>query len=152
MSSVSQMSIPERIEAAWVGRNPTVIGRLSSGWLVLCDDQFFRGYCLLLADPIVPDLNALGPDSQVEFLADMAKVGQALLEVTGAARINYAILGNSDPFLHAHIIPRYADEPDEYRLNSPWSYPSEMRESRPFDQARDQELMERIAANLRRKG
>jgi diadenosine tetraphosphate (Ap4A) HIT family hydrolase len=145
------MSIPERIEAAWVGQNPTVIGRLSSGWLVLCDYQFFRGYCLLLADPVVPDLNTLDPQGRAEFLVDMATVGDVLLEVTGAYRINYAIMGNTDPFLHAHIVPRYSDEPDECRVNHPWSYPAEMREAHPFDASRDRELMDQIAAALRRR-
>ena len=50
----------------------------------------------------------------------MALVGDALLEVTGAYRINYAILGNTDPALHAHIVPRFLTEPDEYRKGPPW--------------------------------
>jgi diadenosine tetraphosphate (Ap4A) HIT family hydrolase len=35
-------------------------------------------------------------------------------------------MGNSDQVLHAHIVPRYADEPDHYRKGGPWSYPQEM--------------------------
>ena len=45
------------------------------------------------------------------------------MKVTGAYRINYAIMGNSDPYLHAHIVPRYSDEPEEYLHDQPWSYP-----------------------------
>ena len=45
----------------------------------------------------------------------MYRAGDALLEVTDAYRINYEILGNSDAALHAHIIPRYKNEPDEKR-------------------------------------
>ena len=43
----------------------------------------------------------------------MATIGDALLEVTGAFRINYEILGNLEPALHAHIIPRYLNEPED---------------------------------------
>ena len=41
---------------------------------------------------------------------------------SGASRINYAILGNQEPALHAHVIPRFADEPDKLRTSHPWAY------------------------------
>jgi len=50
----------------------------------------------------------------------MVRLGDAILKVTGAARINYEILGNSEPELHAH--PRYANEPDEHRTKPAWFY------------------------------
>ena len=55
----------------------------------------------------------------------MSTIGDALLEVTDAFRINYAIMGNSDPALHAHIVPRYMSEPEHIRKHLPWSYPQE---------------------------
>src|SRR4030042_4031387 len=122
-------SIPERVESIRAGTNPTLICRVPSGWVVLCDTQFLSGYCILLPDPVVSSLNNLDQEKRAEYLCDMAMVGDALIEVTGAYRINYAIAGNSDPYLHAHIVPRYADEPDEYRKNHPWSYPKETMEA-----------------------
>jgi diadenosine tetraphosphate (Ap4A) HIT family hydrolase len=107
--------IEERVAMARAGTNPFVISRLASGWLVIGDVQPLPGYCLLLADPVVPSLNALGPHERLAFLSDMALVGDALLEVTGCARVNYEIWGNSEPALHAHIMPRYASEPDGKR-------------------------------------
>jgi len=74
----------------------------------------------------------------------MALVGDALIEVTGAYRINYAIAGNSDPYLHAHIVPRYLSEPDEYRKGLPWSHPQAEIDSLLFDLARDKSLMEKL--------
>ena len=53
----------------------------------------------------MPHLNALAPAAQAAFLADMARLGQAVLEVTGAVRINYAMFGNLEPALHAHVVP-----------------------------------------------
>ncbi len=74
----------------------------------------------------------------------MSLVGDALLEVTGAYRINYAVMGNSDPVLHAHIVPRYLGEPEEFRLNGPWSYPKEIVASVLFDCERDRDLMHQL--------
>jgi diadenosine tetraphosphate (Ap4A) HIT family hydrolase len=51
----------------------------------------------------------------------MAAVGDALLSVTAAVRINYAIFGNLDPALHAHIFPRQSTEPESTRTAQPWA-------------------------------
>jgi hypothetical protein len=55
----------------------------------------------------------------------MAAMGDALLEVTDAFRINTAVMGNSDPVLHAHIVPRYMSKPEHIRKHLPWSYPQD---------------------------
>jgi diadenosine tetraphosphate (Ap4A) HIT family hydrolase len=119
---------------------------MPSGWAVLGDAQFLRGYSLLLADPVVSDLNALDEERRRLFLRDMAILGDALLETTDAFRINYEILGNTDPALHAHVFPRYQTEPEELRRGPAWFYDRALRESIPFDADRDKELMERVAA------
>jgi diadenosine tetraphosphate (Ap4A) HIT family hydrolase len=106
--------IAERVAAAHAGTNETVVARVASGWVVLGDVQFLPGYCVLLADPVVPSLNDLAPAARAAFLADMARVG--------AARINYEILGNSEPELHAHIFPRFATEPEDKRRMPAWFY------------------------------
>jgi diadenosine tetraphosphate (Ap4A) HIT family hydrolase len=144
-------TIPERIAAAQIGKNPTVICRVSSGWAVLCDVQFLRGYSILLADPPVPTLNDLSREQRIVFLNDMALIGEAVLEVTEACRINYAILGNTDPFLHAHIIPRYMTEPEEFRTGLPWSYPKDVVDAVPFDYGRDWELIQQIAKAIQKR-
>jgi diadenosine tetraphosphate (Ap4A) HIT family hydrolase len=115
-------AIHRMVEAAREGRNPAVVARLGSGWVVLGERQFLRGYSLLLPDPVVPDLNALAGEARARFLGDLGRLGDALLAVTGAVRINYAIFGNQEPALHAHAIPRYADEPVALRTAQPWAY------------------------------
>jgi len=119
---VSDTLIHRRVAAARDGKNPAVIARMPSGWASVGDHQVVHGYCLLLADPVVPDLNALSAAARVRFLADMVLLGDALLEVTGASRINYEILGNSEPALHAHLFPRYDSEPPERRPGPVWFY------------------------------
>ncbi len=108
--------------AAREGRDPRLVARVASGWVTFGERQFVRGYVLLLPDPVVPHLNALGPRERAQFLADMAAVGDALLGLTSAVRINYAMFGNVEPALHAHVVPRYADEPEALRTAHPWAY------------------------------
>ena len=140
--------IEQRVEAARRGTNPTVICRMPSGWAVCADYPFLRGYTIFIADPIVAGLNALSQPERVQYLYDMSVIGDALLEVTGAYRINYEILGNTDPVLHTHIFPRYLSEPEELRKGPVWFYDREFRESIKFDPQRDRELMDRLAAAI----
>jgi diadenosine tetraphosphate (Ap4A) HIT family hydrolase len=104
------------------GHDPRLIARLPSGWVMFGEQQFVKGYALVLPDPVVSDLNSLGGNGRAQFLADMGRVGDALLAVTAALRINYAIFGNLEPALHAHVVPRYADEPAAMRTAQPWAY------------------------------
>lgn len=84
--------------------------------------QVLAGYSLLLPDPVVPHLNVLSAAERDRFLADLGRLGDAVLAATGALRINYAIFGNLEPALHAHVHPRYAEEQEAMRTNNPWAY------------------------------
>ena len=139
-------AIHRRVEACRAGADPTVIARLASGWAVMGDPQVLEGYCLLLPDPVVPHLNALPPGAQAAFLADLARLGQAVLEQTGALRINYAMFGNLEPALHAHVHPRYAHEPESLRTAHPWAY--DWPAARRFDIERDGPLLRALRARL----
>jgi len=113
--------IEQRVESAQRGENPYVITKMPSGWLVIGDVQPLPGYCLLLADPVVESPNALTDFTRARYALDMYRVGDALLAVTGAHRINYLTLGNAEPVLHSHIIPRYRDEPEDKRRLAPFN-------------------------------
>jgi len=139
-------AIHRQVEAALNGKLARVIARLPSGWAVLGDPQITRGYCLLLPDPVVPDLNALTGGSRVQFLNDMARLGDAVLAVTGAERINYEILGNVEPALHAHVIPRHASEDPALRQQAVWLH--NWSTAAPFDPDSHATLRAAIAAAL----
>lgn len=142
-------SIDERIEMLQRGENPNLVCRMVSGWAVLCDLQYLPGYCILLPDPVVASINVLEPSQRAQYLCDMTLIGDALLKVTGAFRINYAILGNTDEALHAHIVPRYSWEPDEFRKGPPWSYGKAVMDDRLFDLERDRNLIQQVAEAIR---
>jgi diadenosine tetraphosphate (Ap4A) HIT family hydrolase len=143
-------AIHRRVEDCRAGRNATTVCRVTSGWAVLGDAQFLRGYCLLLPDPVVADLNALEGAKRAAFLRDMALIGDALLALTDAVRINYEILGNVDPALHAHVIPRYASEPEELRIRPAFYY--DWAAAPRFDPVRDGPLLAALRAELERRG
>jgi len=138
------------VSAAREGREPRVVARLFSGWVLFGERQFVRGYVLLVPDPVVPSLNALAAKERTQFLLDMARLGDALLKATDAVRINYAILGNRDPALHAHVMPRYADEPEALRAEHPWAYDWQAAPS--FDRTQHHELGEKLRRELTRMG
>jgi diadenosine tetraphosphate (Ap4A) HIT family hydrolase len=122
MNAPRDTLIHRRVAALRAGHDPACVARLISGWVVLGDPQVIPGYCLLLPDPVVPQLNSLDGPGRAAFLADMARVGDVLLAAMAATRINYAIFGNLDPALHAHVFPRRQDEPAALVTAQPWAY------------------------------
>ncbi len=139
-----------RIAAARAGADPAVICRVPSGWVFLCNLQFLRGYCVLQSDPVVASINDLDRTGRAQFMDDMILVGDALQQVTGAYRINYTIAGNSDPVLHAHIVPRYLWETESLRKGLPWSYPNFDNEATRFVYDRDKDLIQQLAQAIQK--
>jgi diadenosine tetraphosphate (Ap4A) HIT family hydrolase len=142
--------IPGRLEAALKNENPTVVGRLESGFVVLGDSQMLPGYCVLLAYPMVESLEALPFAKRLTFLRDMTLLGQAIQEVYQADRINHGIFANFDPFLHAHVWARYAYEVEERRKHPVWFYPKEELYAPEvmFDSAKHNDIKLKLASRL----
>jgi diadenosine tetraphosphate (Ap4A) HIT family hydrolase len=121
--------------------------QVPSGWVVLGERQVFPGYCLLLPDPVVPDLNALAQPARARFLSDMAMIGDALIDALGADRINYAMFGNAEPALHAHLFPRHRSEPEATRSAQPWAL--DWSRAPAYADAAHAPLKTRIAGSIR---
>ncbi|MFC8537829.1 diadenosine tetraphosphate hydrolase [Streptomyces sp. NPDC057249] len=121
----------DRIGAALRGGNPTVLRRLKAGFAAIGDVQFLPGYSVLqVDDPAVQRLSDLPRPRRLEFLADMDALGEAVERACGRLdpafrRVNLEILGNTDPYLHAHVWPRYDWEPPELVGGPVWLYPRE---------------------------
>ena len=114
--------IHQRVQACQDGSYEKCICKMASGWAVMGDVQFLEGYSLLLPDPVVPHLNAMSMEHRLAFLSDMTRLGDAVLSVTGAVRINYEMLGNLEPALHAHVFPRFDTEDEALRTKPVWFY------------------------------
>ncbi|MEV7415602.1 diadenosine tetraphosphate hydrolase [Streptomyces sp. NPDC089919] len=121
----------DRIGTALRGENPTVLRRLTSGFAVIGDVQFLPGYSVLLVDePDVQRLSALPKAKRLSFLSDMDQLGEAVERACrrldpAFRRVNLEILGNKDPFLHAHVWPRFEWEPADVAAAPVWLYPGD---------------------------
>lgn len=142
-------AIHRKIKLAEAQELPSAIIKLPSGWVVAGDVQPLRGYCVLLADPVVTDFNHLTPAARGQYGKDMGLVGDALKAVLGAYRINYETWGNLDPALHTHIVPRYTNEPDAQRVLPP-RQAYDWNAGPAFSPARDEEWMNDVRAWLER--
>jgi len=141
-----ETAIHRRVNDVRAGRDDSVLCRCESGWAVFGRPQVTQGYLLLLPDPVVPDLNALGAERRARFLLDMSLLGDALVRTLNPLRINYAIFGNVEPALHGHVIPRYRDEPEALRTQHPWAY--DWSRAPAFDAAAAAPLADRLRAEL----
>ncbi|MEU2023885.1 diadenosine tetraphosphate hydrolase [Streptomyces sp. NPDC016469] len=121
----------DRIGTALRGGNPTVLRRLEAGFAVIGDVQFLPGYSVLLVDdPAVRRLSELPRPRRLAFLADMDVLGEAVERACkqldpAFRRVNLEILGNTHPYLHAHVWPRYDWEPPELVGRPVWLHPRE---------------------------
>ena len=130
--------------------DPTFLARMKSGYACLGYTQFLPGYCLLFADPQVPGLNDLDMPGRTAFLTDMSLLGDAIMVVCQPVRINYGILANSSPVLHAHLYRRYEWEPEKRRSRNVWTYPDECwtDEAHRFSEDRHGAMKQRLADAL----
>lgn len=116
-------AISGRVARLRAGTDPALLARMRSGWAIFAKQQpeAIAGGCMLLPDSVAPSLNALGEAERSQFLADFAALGDAVLAATGAERVNYLVLCNLVPELHAHCIPRFASEDRRLRMLDPFA-------------------------------
>lgn len=88
----------------------------------LYDDARFPGRCLVVLDEHYEHLSDVPDDVANEFFRDVRQVGRAILRVTVADRVNYAALGNAEPHVHFHVIPRTVAG-DPVPEQAPWATP-----------------------------
>lgn len=121
----------DRVGAALRGENPTVLARLPRSFAAIGDVQWLPGYCVLLTDdPAVTRLTDLDRAGRRDFLDSMDALAEAVEVACAAAdpafrRVNIEILGNTDPYLHAHVWPRYEWEDPSVVGGPVWWYPVE---------------------------
>lgn len=88
------------------------IAQLQISTLFLFRDQRFKGYSILSFDPWdATRLEMLSDDEYMAFCADLRHASRTLRDVLQPDHMNYELLGNTNPHLHWHIIPRYKHDP-----------------------------------------
>ena len=68
----------------------------------------------------VADLTEFTEVESTGFWHDVVAVARALNELFRPCHMNYNVLGNGVPHVHAHVLPRYLDDPCPGMPLSPW--------------------------------
>ncbi len=98
--------ICERIEMINNRTNPYFVAELETGFVVIGDHQYFKGYTLFLSKQHMTELHFLESDMKKTFLNEMSLVAEAVYNAFNAEKLNYELLGNGDSHLHWHLFPR----------------------------------------------
>ena len=110
------------------GNNPYFVKELETGYVVLGDNQHFKGYTIFLYKQHATELHELDADFKLKFLEEMSLVGEAVSRAFPCEKMNYELLGNGDSHLHWHLFPRVSGDLGEYGHNGKgpvWWYPME---------------------------
>jgi diadenosine tetraphosphate (Ap4A) HIT family hydrolase len=59
----------------------------------------------------VPELHGLAQEKWERFLIEMSLVAESVFHGFHPRKLNYECLGNAEPHLHWHILPRYSNDP-----------------------------------------
>jgi diadenosine tetraphosphate (Ap4A) HIT family hydrolase len=119
--------ICKRIDDIARNQNPYFVREMETGFVVIGDFQFFKGYALLLCKTHVAELHELDRPFRLKFLEEMSLVAEAVWNCTNPKVLNYELLGNAEPHLHWHIFPRHASDPSPQ--GPVWKIPRELRYS-----------------------
>jgi diadenosine tetraphosphate (Ap4A) HIT family hydrolase len=142
--------ICRRLEECRAGTHPGLICETETGFAVLGDSQYFRGYCLLLCKTPATELDELSPAVRLKYLEEMALLAQAVREVVQPHKLNYECLGNLVHHLHWHVFPRQLSEASPEK--PVWQCMPSPEEAARFalDPARDGELISQLRVALKR--
>lgn len=91
--------------------NRFFVAELETGYIILGDRQYFRGYTVFLCKKHVTELHLLEKNFREKYLKELCFVSEAVYNCFRPHKLNYEILGNIYPHLHCHIFPRYPDDP-----------------------------------------
>lgn len=131
--------ICDRLKLINDGINPYFVKELETGYVVIGDNQHFKGYTLFLFKEHKTELFHLDHSQKLKFLEEMSVVAEAVSTAFGAEKMNYELLGNGDTHLHWHLFPRKSGDIENYGNNGKgpvWWYPMEKMysdDNRPSD-------------------
>ena len=96
----------DRISMIKNGTNPYFVKELETGYVVIGDNQHFKGYTLFLYKEHVNELYQLNHSTKLKFLEEMSLVAEAVQKAFKAEKMNYELLGNGDshmPVSYTHL-------------------------------------------------
>lgn len=133
--------------------SPRFVCSLNHSYVELGKHQFLPGYCILFAKEKYEHLTDMPFSVREEYLMEMTLVGEAMQEVLPCLRINYSLLGNTYPAVHAHLFPRYAWEEENKRKTDVHRYGEDflLSPAYAFSLEKHQEIKEKLAQKILEK-
>jgi len=122
--------ICDGIEEIKAGRFRDLVAELKSSYVILGDQQFYRGYCIMFAKQHATELYLMPADAARLLSDEMRLTAEAIAAVVKPWKMNYECLGNSVPHVHWHLFPRQASEADELKRGPIWLRPESERKMR----------------------
>ena len=138
--------ICERIDLIKQGKNPHFVKELETGYVVIGDGQYFKGYTLFLAKEHVTELHQMEYETKIKFLEEMSIVQEAVAKAFQAEKMNIELLGNGDAHVHWHLFPRKAGDMRGYGHNGRgpvWWVPWEEMSSEEY-QPKESDLLQLV--------
>ena len=138
--------ICERIELIKQGKNPHFVKELETGYVVIGDGQYFKGYTLFLAKEHVTELHQMQYETKIKFLEEMSIVQEAVAKAFQAEKMNIELLGNGDAHVHWHLFPRKTGDMQGYGHNGRgpvWWVPWEEMSSEEY-QPKESDLLQLV--------
>lgn len=99
------------------------------------NDARFPGRCILALHEHYEDLSDVEGELLTRFVRDVRRAGAAIKTATRADHMNYAVLGNTMPHVHFHLIPRFLAT-DPVPLRPPWEHPLPVTPLKPEEATR----------------
>ena len=118
--------ICDRINMIKDRTNPYFVKELETGYVVIGDNQHFKGYSIFLCKEHKTELFQLDYSTKMKFLEEMSVVAEAVSKAFDAEKMNYELLGNGDTHLHWYLFPRKNGDIENYgnKGKGPvWWYP-----------------------------
>ena len=128
------------------GKNPHFVKELETGYVVIGDGQYFKGYTLFLAKEHVTELHQMEYETKIKFLEEMSIVQEAVAKAFQAEKMNIELLGNGDAHVHWHLFPRKAGDMKGYGRNGRgpvWWVPWEEMSSEEY-QPKESDLLQLV--------
>ena len=117
--------ICKRIEMIKVRENPYFVAELKSGYVVVCDHQYFFGHTLFLQKNHGA-CRCCEKQSSL-FIKEMTRVFNAVYFAFQPKKIECEILNTSQKHNRCHFIPRY--EHEDYLAKHCWDIDKKIRQS-----------------------
>jgi diadenosine tetraphosphate (Ap4A) HIT family hydrolase len=103
-------AVCKRINKIMNNDNPYFVAEMETGYVVLGDYQFYRGYTIFICKEHKKELHELEVGFRLKFLKEMSEVAEAVYLTFRPNKLNYELLGNLHSHMHWHIFPRYKND------------------------------------------